>query len=294
MESEKAIDILNVKGDEDIGLLSVPTPDVPVTYMDKLPSGFKGYPKGTKIGYKPITMEELEILSIEDESYNDEEENESKANLAVAYLLKSIVCNTLKPEDLYYWDLMYIGIKRKMLAFGGTTGTTFGRCSKCGSTLVRQFTYNELEFKELNVPALPMKLQINGREVHFGQITMKDFLQIDPTQGQIGVYARMIKNMEFDEAYAFVKSLYGVDIKKVKFVDNQLNYGLKPLETICEHEHEEDNPNFNPNEPISETNKKKLLVSCGEKNFVEVTSLFEVVFPEDTNGGADEFEVQYG
>ena len=294
MESEKAIDILNVKGDEDIGLLSVPTPDVPVTYMDKLPSGFKGYPKGTKIGYKPITMEELEILSIEDESYNDEEENESKANLAVAYLLKSIVCNTLKPEDLYYWDLMYIGIKRKMLAFGGTTGTTFGRCSKCGSTLVRQFTYNELEFKELNVPALPMKLQINGREVHFGQITMKDFLQIDPTQGQIGVYARMIKNMEFDEAYKFVKSLYGVDIKKVKFVDNQLNYGLKPLETICEHEHEEDNPNFNPNEPISETNKKKLLVSCGEKNFVEVTSLFEVVFPEDTNGGADEFEVQYG
>lgn len=294
MENEKAIDILNVKGDEDIGLLSVPTPDVPVTYMDKLPSGFKGYPKGTKIGYKPITMEELEILSIEDESYNDEEENESKANLAVAYLLKSIVCNTLKPEDLYYWDLMYIGIKRKMLAFGGTTGTTFGRCSKCGSTLVRQFTYNELEFKELNVPALPMKLQINGREVHFGQITMKDFLQIDPTQGQIGVYARMIKNMEFDEAYAFVKSLYGVDIKKVKFVDNQLNYGLKPLETICEHEHEEDNPNFNPNEPISETNKKKLLVSCGEKNFVEVTSLFEVVFPEDTNGGADEFEVQYG
>ena len=294
MESEKAIDILNVKGDEDIGLLSVPTPDVPVTYMDKLPSGFKGYPKGTKIGYKPITMEELEILSIEDESYNDEEENESKANLAVAYLLKSIVCNTLKPEDLYYWDLMYIGIKRKMLAFGGTTGTTFGRCSKCGSTLVRQFSYNELEFKELNVPALPIKLQINGREVHFGQITMKDFLQIDPTQGQIGVYARMIKNMEFDEAYAFVKSLYGVDIKKVKFVDNQLNYGLKPLETICEHEHEEDNPNFNPNEPISETNKKKLLVSCGEKNFVEVTSLFEVVFPEDTNGGADEFEVQYG
>jgi len=294
MENEKAIDILNVKGDEDIGLLSVPTPDVPVTYMDKLPSGFKGYPKGTKIGYKPITMEELEILSIEDESYNDEEENESKANLAVAYLLKSIVCNTLKPEDLYYWDLMYIGIKRKMLAFGGTTGTTFGRCSKCGSTLVRQFTYNELEFKELNVPALPMKLQINGREVHFGQITMKDFLQIDPTQGQIGVYARMIKNMEFDEAYKFVKSLYGVDIKKVKFVDNQLNYGLKPLETICEHEHEEDNPNFNPNEPISETNKKKLLVSCGEKNFVEVTSLFEVVFPEDTNGGADEFEVQYG
>ena len=294
MENEKAIDILNVKGDEDIGLLSVPTPDVPVTYMDKLPSGFKGYPKGTKIGYKPITMEELEILSIEDESYNDEEENESKANLAVAYLLKSIVCNTLNPEDLYYWDLMYIGIKRKMLAFGGTTGTTFGRCSKCGSTLVRQFTYNELEFKELNVPALPMKLQINGREVHFGQITMKDFLQIDPTQGQIGVYARMIKNMEFDEAYKFVKSLYGVDIKKVKFVDNQLNYGLKPLETICEHEHEEDNPNFNPNEPISETNKKKLLVSCGEKNFVEVTSLFEVVFPEDTNGGADEFEVQYG
>ena len=291
---EKAMDILNVKGEEDIGLLTVPTPDVPVTYMDKLPSGFKGYPKGTKIGYKPMTMEELEILSIEDEMYDNEQENESKANLAIAYLLKSIVCNTLNPEDLYYWDLMYIGIKRKMLAFGGTTGTTFGRCSKCGNTLIRQFTYDELQFKELNVPALPMKLQINGREVHFGQITMKDFLQIDPSQGQIGVYARMIKNMEFEEAYPFVKGLFGVDIKKVKFVDNQLNYGLKPLETICEHEYEEDNPNFNPDLPISETNKKKLLVSCGEKNFVEVTSLFEVVFPEDTNGGADEFEVQYG
>ena len=293
-EKEKAMDLLKVKGDEDIGLLNTPTPDVPVTYMDKLPSGFKGYPKGTKIGYKPMTLEELEILSIEDEDWDNENENESKANLAIAYLLKSIVCNTLEPEDLYYWDLMYIGIKRKMLAFGGTQGTVYGRCSKCGNILAKKFDYTELQFKELEVPALPLKIQLSGRNVEFGQITMKDFLQIEPSQGQLGVYARMIKNMEFDEAYNFVKNLYGMDIKKIKFVDNQLNFGLKPLEMICENEFEEDNPNYDESKPVSETNKRTLLKPCGEKNFLEVTSLFEVVFPEDKDGGADEFEVQYG
>lgn len=293
-EDEKAMGILNAKGDEDIGLLTVPTPDVPVTYMDKLPSGFKGYPKGTKIGFKPAGLKELEVLSIEADDINNDEVNEEKANLSIAYLLKNIVCNTMEPEDLYYWDVIAIGIRRKLMAFGSTTGTTFGRCSKCGNIIQRQFTYDELQFKDLAVPALPLKIQMAGRDVEFGLLTMKDFLELDTEQGQLGVYARMIKNMEYKEALNFVENLYGIDIKKIKFVDNQLNYGLKPLTATCEHEEEMDNPDFDETQPISDKNKKRILKVCGEKNFVEVTSVFEVVFPESDDRGDIEFEVQYG
>ena len=116
-------------------------------------------------------------------------------------------------------------------------------------------------------------MKVAGKDLEFCPLTMKDFLQIETDQGELGVYARMIRNMNFDDAYTLVKNATGVDIKKLRFADKQLDYRIQPFFVECDGE--DDKP-------------------CGYNVVMEVRSPFEVVFPEDETEGYNDFEVQYG
>lgn len=280
MEESLALNTLKIK-EGSSSVLNENTDFTTNIVINELPSGFKGYPENTKISYKPITLEELEALNSSD----------IDPERAIAMLLKSIHCTTLQPYELYYWDVMYIGIQRKLLAFGETNGTLYARCPKCGELVSKSFAYTEIEFKELEAPALPMRMDVCGKKLEFGVLTMKDFLEIEVEQGELGVYARMIKNLPFEEAYNLVKNATGTDIKKLRFADKQLDYGLKPFFVNCENMIEVENPNFNPKDEKSPAKIKK---PCGQRVALEVRSPFEIVFPEDAVDGFDEFEVQYG
>lgn len=268
----QAINILDVKGDENETLLDQPTNNVTTIKVTQLPSQFKGYPQGTIIAYEPLTLGELEALNTD----------EMEPTRAVAMLLNAIHCNTLPSEELYYWDIMYIGIQRKLQAFGDTTGTLYKRCPKCGNVVSKTFKYTDIDFKEIGAPNLPMRMEVCGKQLEFGQLTMKDFLQIQTNDGELGVYARMIKNLPFEEAFDLVQHAYGVDIKKLRFADKQLDYGMKPFFVECN------------GEIIKTENGKKLKDICNEKVALEVRSPFEVVFPDDESTGDIGFEVQYG
>ena len=266
-ETQKLIDL---KEGETEALLNQPVDEIPYIPVTILPSGFKGYPEGTKISYRPITLGELEALNTGD----------MDATRAVAMLLNAISCNTLPSEDLYYCDVMFIGIQRKLQAMGDVPGTAYGVCPHCKNFVEKKFNFTELEFKELQVPALPMKMTINNKPVEFGLVTMKEFLQINVEDGELGVYARMIKNMEYEEASNLVKNCYGLDIKKLRFMDKQLDYGIKPFHVKCLNQ-------------LKDPKTGKVTI-CNHDCIVEVKSPFEVVFPEDELGDDNEFEVQYG
>lgn len=248
--------LLDLKGEENLSLLEVDTTIEPLVKVTQIPSGFKGYPKGTTISYKPITIDELESLN----------STEPDLTRNFALILNSIKCNTLKSEDLYYWDVIYIGVQRLLTALGGTTGEFPAICPKCGKIVYKRASYTDLDFKELNVPALPMKMEVAGKQIEFGVLTIKDFLQLSAEDGELGIYAKMVKNLPQEEAEKFVRNLTGIDIKKIRFVDKQLDYGIRPFSVKCK---------------------------CGAQVQVEVTP-FGVVFPEDESGDNFEFEVQYG
>ena len=281
-QEEKAQSILEMKKLDDYPSLTQNPNVEALTVIENLPSEFKGYPQGTKISYAPITLGELEAL-------NPTEEKSVDLTEGIAMLLDSIHCNTMEAEDLYYWDVMYIGIQRKLQAFGNTKGTIFARCPKCGNIVSKKFNYLDLKFKELNVPALPMKMTINNTPVEFDLLTIKEFLQIEVEQGAMGIYARMIKNLPFEQAYDLVQNAYGMDIKKILFADQQLDYGLKPFIVKCGAQKQTENPGFDNTKPEGPDNKKKLIKTCDEQVVVEVTSPFEVVFPKDSDNGDIEF-----
>lgn len=281
ISEKEAQQILNAKSVDYIPPQNEVIEKTAMIKVDKLPSGFKGYPENTKISYSPITLGELEALNSDD----------MDIERGMAMLLNSIKCTTMSVEDLYYWDVVYIGIQRKLLAFGDTRGTLYEQCPKCGNILEHEFEFTELEFKELEAPDLPVITTIAGKSVEVGLLTIKEFFELDLERGDLDVYARMIKNMNYEEAFQLIYNATGTDAKKIRFIDKQLNYGLKPMVVECENIIEEDNPNYDPQDKKS---KKKIKSKCNEKVYMEVRSPFEVVFPKDSLEGCDEFEIQYG
>ena len=278
---EDVRNILQVKQVDADPVINRETNKIPLIKITKLPSNFKGYPEGTVISYEPITLGELEALNNSDAV---------DIERGIAMLLNSIHCNTLQSYELYYWDVMYIGIQRKLLAFGDTKGIIYEQCPNCGGIVERQFDYTELEFKELEAEDLPVFTTINGQEVEINLLTIKDFLDLNTSNGELDVYARMIKNMDYQSAYELISNCYGKDSQKIRYIDKALNYGLKPLYQTCTEEI--DNPDFDKDKKPSKTNPQKIL--CNTKVRMEVRSPFEVVFPEDTNIGLDLSEIRFG
>lgn len=274
LANEEAQNILNGKIGNDTKVFNAETRNVTLIEINELPSNFKGYPEGTKISYEPLTLGELEALNSSDNI---------DVQRGMAMLLNSIHCNTLSVENLYYWDVMYIGIRRKLLAFGDTLGTLYERCPVCGEIVQKEFSYTELEFKQPNAPDLPIFLDIQGQELEFNLITIKDFLEIEIEKGELDVFARMIKNLPYEQAFELVSSCSGTDLRKIKFIDKETNYGLKPFFVEC-------NGIIETKSEQGE-NKKEL---CKNKVRMEVRSPFEVVFPTNIDFGHNEFQVRYG
>lgn len=281
ISNEEAQKILEVKRVDSKPVTNEVIEKVPMIHVKQVPSGFKGYPEGTKISYRPITLGELESLN----------SGEMDIERGIAMLLNSIHCNTLPVEELYYWDVMFIGIQRKLLAFGDTRGTLYEQCPKCGNIVERDFDFTELEFKQCDAPDLPLFTTINGVDVEIGLLTIKQFFELDLERGDLDVYARMIKNIPYEKAYDLIYNATGKEAKKIRFIDKQLNYGIKPLTCECTNIIEQDNPDY---EPSNKKSKKTIKKQCDEVVYMEVRSPFEVVFPEDSLDSCDDIEIQYG
>lgn len=231
--------------------------ELPIVEVTQLPSMFKCYPNNVKIWYEPITIKELEILNSGTASGLD----------GLQFILNAIKCEGMNTEDILYWDFIYIGIIRKILAFGDIRGQIEKICPKCGGKIKHVFNYTDLEFEELKHGPCHLKLGKNKPELILQPITIKDFLELPADSDILDMYAKMIKNIPQEQAIEFISNLHGKQIIAMSNIEQQFLYGLKPLLTECEH--------------------------CHNKVELEVRSPFEVVFPEDTNTDIDDIEIRF-
>lgn len=231
---------------------------LPLIDVPQLPSGFKGYPINTTVSYEPMTLKEAELL------------NSGSINVlrALEYILNAVHSNNIDAEDLAYWDVMYIGVIRKILAFGDIRGQLTEICPECSQTVTHEFTYTELEFLELEAPQLPIIANIGGQELEFGFITFKDFMELEADATILQVYARMVKNKPYKEALQIISNATGKDIKKLSKIEQYLSYGIKPFVHKCS--------------------------NCQSEVEFEVKTPFEITFPEDTSNDDSDFEIRFG
>lgn len=237
--------------------------------VEELPSAFKCYPKGTKVFYSPLNLKELTVLNSGTINSLD----------GLALLLNNIRTEKITVDELSYVDVMYIGIRRKLLAFGDIKASLVGQCPKCGHIDTYDFAYTNIEFKQLDVEKPYAVIDIQGKEVKFGVLTIKDFLELDEDGDILSVYARMVKNLPYEEAYELVGNASGNEIIRLQKIEKLFNFGIMPIKAKCKGVI-----------PATEETPQHV---CSNEIEMEVTSPFDVVFPQDFASTTDDVEIRF-
>ena len=262
-------------------------PEKSLIQVTELPSGFLPYPKGSKIYYAPLTLGELENL------------NSGTLNLGQALdnLINSIYVDKFDKLDLAYFDLVYIGVQRKLTALGDVRGTINGFCTACENKNEKEFTYTELEFEELKVSALPIRYEYEEPKfLEFSLMTYRNWKKMgDLPEHEIDrltALSHMVSNYEPSKAKEILSKLSGDSINYINRIESLLDYGIKPFKLVCAHVEQEESEEVNGETGSLEKVIKP--ITCGHEFMVEVTNPFDYTFRPGRPNNLNESKIRFG
>lgn len=214
--------------DENTTLAVEISPTLPEVEVTDVPSQFLPYPEGSKISYKPYTYGELLQF------------NQSKLSQSEQFKrILSGIKTSFPIEDLSYFDFVYIGLLRKISTFGGDKFSLSYHCSSCGKPNTVHHSVADIEFKDLEITALPIILTTDdGTELEISTLSVSSYLSLletDMIKDKASVYASSILNHEFAKARDIITNLTGEIIQDLDDIDVMLNLGVKPLDLNCTH-----------------------------------------------------------
>jgi hypothetical protein len=201
----------------------------------QLPSRGLSYPPTASISYKTYTFGEVKKASL------------SNLDLikSLEIALSGIVCNFDK-KLLTLMDALFIGVLRKVSTMGELKLKFTYVCKKCGNSNIHVFNHKNIEFNDISeeVKELPVSITLEGKDVTLSPLTVGDYFDLnngkysDIVKGrefdQTSIYAIMVRNMPFKEAYNLIYNLKNQeDIELLEYVDKLLLHNLKPLNAVC-------------------------------------------------------------
>lgn len=199
-------------------------PEIRVSTKD-LPSRGIPYPEGSWIIHRPYMFGEVKKIS--------QSKLDNKASYG--YILSGVTCSFDK-NLLTMPDVLYIGLLRKLSTLGSTEIIARYQCDQCGKPGQFIFKTDSLDFEDLNVPKLPIVVDMSFGEVHFSPMTIKDYLMMadkGKDQDEVALYAVQAKNMNFDEAYTRIFNASPEDAQLLLEVDKLLYHSVKPITKTC-------------------------------------------------------------
>lgn len=203
-------------------------PKVSLKEHSELPSQGLAYPSGYTISYRAYTLGEIDQL-----------EN-SKLSIRQMYELILRGIETSFPVlDLTLADTMYLGLLRRLASMGGTDVLVTSVCPNCANTNTTRVDTSSIEFEDLTVPKLPIKLKLSLGEHKFMPITIGDYFKLleqDAKSDTLALLAIQCRTLDFPASIETFKNLIDpLDIYGVRQVDRLLFHGLKPITIDCRH-----------------------------------------------------------
>jgi len=200
---------------------------IPRVTVDELPSGFKTYPKGCEISYRPYSYGEVKAIS---GSQNVD------ARSGIRRILEGVTTSFPK-EDLTVGDALYLGLLRKLSTMGTAKVKAFWKCSRCGAQGTYVTQQDEFEFTDMKAPSLPVKLTLSTGEYEFMPLTVGDYFKLveDGRENDaVSKLAHECRNRSLDDAYkTFFDVVNAEDAALLEKVDEYLFHELKPIEIQC-------------------------------------------------------------
>lgn len=195
--------------------------------VDHLPSMGKAYPPGTKIRYRPYTFGESVYV----------EESELDMRETYALICKGIECSGMDPMQLTLPDVLYLGLVRKFAALGSTKVNVTSTCPACGGVNRTPLDW-ALEFDNLEVPALPIRVPFTFGEHTFMPLTLAAYLDLLERNLETDFVSLMAAQCtsapDFDAAVSIIRDMDDPsDIALLKEVDALLHHELRPITVTC-------------------------------------------------------------
>lgn len=199
-------------------------PQIKVMAVD-LPSKGIAYPEGAWITHRPYMFGEVKQISqskLTDESSYD-------------YILEGVEASFDKYE-LTVPDALYVGLLRKISTLGTSEIIArYDNCGKCGKAGHIVFKTTDIEFEDMNIPKLPIVVDMAMGEVHFSPMTVRQYLKMlkGKEQDEVALYAVQAINLNYKEAYQAFFQASPEDAQTLLEVDKLLFHSIKPLTKKC-------------------------------------------------------------
>lgn len=199
-------------------------------YQEKwLPSNNLQYPDGVNIHYYPFSFGE--ILKI----------NQSNLDNFAMWkdILEGVDVQGMLAEDLTFYDVVYLGWRRKTSSLGASIVDVISYCPNCDTKNMAAIDLTKLEFVDVNIKAMPIKTKICDIELHFNFITIKNYLELVAKElhtNVLAIYAKSVTNKSYEEAYDIISSATGNDLDKIEVLNTILYHGVKPIDVTCKNE----------------------------------------------------------
>jgi hypothetical protein len=198
--------------------------------VEDLPSRQLPYGESGKVQISPYTMDEMVFLNTSKITIEDQ----------IDFIANGIFCEGMESIDLTLPDFLYCSLARKLASLG-TSGFRAryqcpnGECGHINETIVEPG--GKLDFTNLEVPALPIKVDKIGAltDLRFMPITVRQYKELiqNKQDGAIAFLAKQCVSHTYEIAYATFRALSGVDLLKLKRVDQLLAHSLAPIEATC-------------------------------------------------------------
>ena len=250
--------------------------------VEKLASRALPYPKGATVKYRSYTFGELEELANSTISVGDR----------FLFALRGVETN-FDTLSLTVPDVLLIGVLRKVFTIGGEEFTVTRACPACGKPHTLKFYTAQqegidpesvLDFKYLDVPALPLRVDFTFGTHIFYPLTISDYLYLldqDFVVNRITRLSIQCHSLDFPESIeTFANVTDPLDIAKLKKINQVLDHHVKPLHVICDNILDDGDGG---------------LVKCGEHVWVDLTNSVEsIIMPFHSEEQSDDYGFSFG
>ena len=122
---------------------------------------------------------------------------------------------------------------------GKSNATISFNCSECREYNNWNINTFDFEFKDAEIPELPVNITINNRKYSFSYLTLKNVIPLadnNVEKDTLAILASQCVNMDFSEAYTNLSSNEisfedGILLEKIS---KMLYHGIKPMSFVCD------------------------------------------------------------
>jgi hypothetical protein len=216
-----------VEYDAALDALNPHLPQISLHTVKALPSRGLAYPKNAQVQYRSYMLGEIEQLSESNLTTKDR----------YIHILKGIRAN-FDLRQLTVPDVNYLGLLRKLSTLGTEEACVDTKCPKCGSINVSKFNTGELVFDELQVPALPINVELTFGKHKFYPITIGDWFDMydaGVTISPTSMYAVQCHSLPFPDSINIFKTVINAtDLEKLGKLDGLLNHDVSVIKVPCQ------------------------------------------------------------